>query len=634
MKKAFNKVLAILMAANLLAATVPAGTLSAFAAKKEEDRRANQQIGVSQVEGKRRERIKEKRGFRHLDLADRQKIEEAVGAATENGAEAAEIVNEFTGNEEDFRIAVREVLDSYYSAETIDAQELEAFCADVDDSATEIIENYGEAAEERANADELDYETEKVLVSFAYGTPMEDIEMAVANEAVSYELIHDGNFQIADDLPDYKKERLEAIRDYKTSIVVLIEICLEDTVERAATKFETINCVVAAENNTYFEADGETMEAEPSGDPNFDADQWNLRRVNIQQAWNEVDKISTVDPMWIAVIDSGVSMKHDDLKDNLLQNRSVDVTIPYDPSQHDINEFNGKGGKYKKLATCSDKIGGQYAGKLYSHGTRCAGIIAAEANNGIMGAGAASMRGTKAQNAHKIMAIKASKNQKPSTGKWTIISKAYMAAAIIYAVENGADVISMSNGRERKKYYDTGANEDHFQSVYEAIEAAGVAGIPVIVAAGNAGNYNVKRYPAAFTVDTVVKKNIKKAETKKYPKLDNVISVGATYVENGKDTPAPFSNYGRYVDIVAPGGKGKGFGTQNVYSTYVAEKKDSQGNMKDDQGNVIMMHNWGPGYGTSYATPLVAATVAMMRSVNYDLTPKQIKAVLTHTSSK
>ncbi|MCT4642906.1 MAG: S8 family serine peptidase [Bacteriovoracaceae bacterium] len=109
-----------------------------------------------------------------------------------------------------------------------------------------------------------------------------------------------------------------------------------------------------------------------------------------------------------------------------------------------------------------------------------------------------------------------------------------------------------------------------------------------VFAAGNDGSNN-DEYPTSPT-------NIQ---------ADNVISVAATYKYNYL---APFSNYGKkMVDIAAPG---------------------------------MLIHSQIPGdeylrvSGTSQAAPYVAKVAAMIKDANKDLTPKQIKDILTGTVDK
>jgi len=595
MKKLLNKVLTILIAVSFLATSIAPAGVSALAAKHED----NQNPQTAKIENKLHEKVKEKRSIRNFSERDRQKIEQAIAIATDNGAEAAEIVNEFVPNEEDLGIAVREVLDTYYSEETLKEEELAAFCEELDDSVQEIIENYAEAAEERANAEELDYETEKVLLSFAPGTPIEDIEMSVMNEAVSYELIHDGEAHFADDLPEEDRERMEAVGVEDRTILVLAQIRLEDTVERAAKKFDAVDCVVAAEDNTYFEFDGETT---PNDSAFTDGLQWNLDRVYIKSAWAQVRSApKPATPIKIAVIDCGADMDHKELENTLSRTKSVDVTLTGRGSDY----YKG----YRLLAECDREKGGQWAAKLENHGTACAGVIIAEADNGRNGLGAVTMglKPTEVKEYYEVMMVKASMSEEPE-GRWTIISKAHMASAIRYAIGEEVDVISMSNGKKRSAFSANG-----FSILKDEIDDAKDAGIVLVVAAGNNANADEERFPAAFTTTTDVGGD----------KLDNVISVGGTdrEIKNGENTykdiawvaenPGPNdpkgSNWGKYVDIVAP--------ANNVYVLHVNDGDYSEGK------------------GTSFATPLVASTVAMMRCVNPNLTPKQIKEILVSTST-
>ena len=88
-----------------------------------------------------------------------------------------------------------------------------------------------------------------------------------------------------------------------------------------------------------------------------------------------------------------------------------------------------------------------------------------------------------------------------------------------------------------------------------------------------------------------------------------VIGVGASTEQN---TKADYSNYGDNIDILAPGGSAS-FG---IYS-------DRYYDSNYDYLN-----------GTSAAAPIVAGVVALMLSVNHDLTPKQIRDIIISTAQK
>lgn len=502
---------------------------------------------------------KQERQLQKVNTKNKDKINRALQSCKRNGTESAKQLNKIKGNKHDFEAGVRGILDEYYSMEESQRGQLESFEATLDESAETIVEHYEEAEKERKNSDNLDYQTEEIVVRFPYGTSEAKIEEVVGEVAVDYEVIDTGILQIDESLPEYKKKRLEKIKDYKTDVVVLAKLGLEDTVARAEEKFEDYGCVVDASENIFLEADGVVKNSYGTislNDPYFNADkQWHMKNINLAQASSELDKVGWTFDIWIAVIDCGVQMNHPDLKGNLLTKYSVDVT-----------------NNNKKLVDCADKAHkyGQYTG---SHGTAVTGVIAARANNKVLGAGVAS-----AATHHsfgsvcKIMAIKC--DNTVNSGRH--ITKAYLARAINYAVSKGADVINISYSAERGDY-----TVQQFKDVENAIKRAIAADVCVVASAGNDKSSTV-RYPANFK---------------------GVIGVGATQPNNKLTS---YSNRSAAVDIVAPGGED---GVKKIFTTYPTTAKKS---------------GFGEGRGTSYAAPQVAATAALMRVKNYNLTPEQI----------
>lgn len=143
--------------------------------------------------------------------------------------------------------------------------------------------------------------------------------------------------------------------------------------------------------------------------------------------------------------------------------------------------------------------------------------------------------------------------------------------AIDYSISKDVDVINLSLG-----------GTDYSHSLKDAIQRAIKANIVVVAASGNEallGNPII--YPASY---------------------NGVISVGATDMNNNR---AEFSNYNNYVDIVAPG--------QFIYSTYPYSTFDY-------------------GSGTSYSTPMVSATAALLRSIDPMLNVGEITKLLTTTA--
>ena len=144
-------------------------------------------------------------------------------------------------------------------------------------------------------------------------------------------------------------------------------------------------------------------------------------------------------------------------------------------------------------------------------------------------------------------------------------SPATFASAIDWAVdEGGADVINMS------------LVMDDDDRVRAAVARAIAAGVVVVAAAGNHGapdEANPRPYPAS------------------YPDVIGVGAIGPDGVAGG------FSQRGDYVDVMAPG----------VGVTIAAR---GEGHTR--------------GEGTSYATPFVAATAALLKQRFPSLTPAQV----------
>ncbi len=226
----------------------------------------------------------------------------------------------------------------------------------------------------------------------------------------------------------------------------------------------------------------------PPGTPDSDID--------APEAWDiQIGSSEVV----VAVIGTGVDYTHRDIDDNMWVNEAeFNGTADID------DDGNGYVDDVYGYDFCSFWGGRRDSDPLddNGHGTHCAGIIAAEINNGLDIAGICGDA--------KIMAVKFIDNL-----GWGIISDA--VESLYYAVYNGADILSNSWG------YD-----DYSQAMEEAIAYAHSQGVVVVASAGNNGNTN-PHYPAYY---------------------DYVISVAAT---NSNDQRASFSTYGDWVDIAAPG---------------------------------------------------------------------------------
>lgn len=220
----------------------------------------------------------------------------------------------------------------------------------------------------------------------------------------------------------------------------------------------------------------------------------------------------------------------------------------------------------------------------WSHGTHCAGLVGAITDNNEGIASFASGVTLLSARASDVMP--------------RIMNR--QMECVLWAADNGADILSLSWG-----------SSEMSDTEVEIIENILKQGIIVIAAAGNNGN-NVKMYPAA---------------------IDGVISVASVDSDN---KISPFSTYGNWVDIAAPGGylkdeEGNITPTSDLIlsTTYSV----SQQYRLDGLNEIDGMFYDGK-VGTSMATPLVSSVVALMLSVNPDLTSEDVINILTSTATK
>ncbi|HWL36154.1 MAG TPA: S8 family serine peptidase [Frankiaceae bacterium] len=258
-------------------------------------------------------------------------------------------------------------------------------------------------------------------------------------------------------------------------------------------------------------------------DTSYAASQPYLAEVNAPAAW-DVSK-GNADTA-IAIVDSGVDVAHPDLAGKVVASHNV-VT---------------------GTTNVSDAVG---------HGTFAAGVAAATTDNalGIAGAGFDS----------RLIAVKVA----DSGGS---VATDDEAAGIVWAADNGADVINVSLGG----------------STTDATEQAAVAyaidkGVVVVASAGNDG-VSAQSYPAAYS---------------------GVVAVGATT----GTSRASFSNFGSWVDLGAPG--------VNIRST------------APTAGSVMFDASYDTADGTSFSAPLVAGAAALLRAANPALDQAAVAAALT-----
>jgi thermitase len=278
------------------------------------------------------------------------------------------------------------------------------------------------------------------------------------------------------------------IPDIKVQIVA---VPTGGAVEKARAYVANPN-VIFAEPDYVAKADGSP------DDPSL-ANQWGLTKVQAPAAWEITQGSPEVK---IAILDTGIELNHPDLAGKIVASKN-----------------------FTSSNTADD---------VYGHGTHVAGIAAAATNNevGVAGLGYNST----------IMNVKVLGDDGYGSYSW-------IAQGIIWAADNGAQVINMSLGS-------TSASS----TLESAVNYAWSKGVVVVASAGNSGS-STRTYPASYT---------------------NVIAVAATDL---LDRLPNWSNFGDWVDVAAPG--------NSIYST-------------------LMNNSYGYRTGTSMASPFVAGLAALV----------------------
>ncbi len=272
-------------------------------------------------------------------------------------------------------------------------------------------------------------------------------------------------------------------------------------------------------------------------DPLFNQ-QINMIIIQAREAWDVIKGEQGNPRAVVAVVDGGTDIDHGDLAANIwvnpdeIANNNID-----DDNNGKVDDVHGW-----NFANDSNDPSGLPATPINAnHGSHVAGIACAVTNNANAVAGI-SWNAT-------LMPINVSHPTRDTT-------LAFGFEGIIYAAEEGADIISLSWGR-------LGTPS---RSEQDVITFAADLGAVIVAAAGNSET-DRPHFPSAY---------------------NNVFSVAST---RSDDVKSRFSNYGKLVDIAAPG--------ENVRSTF---------------------HNGVTGIfsGTSQATPLVAGVIALVKTQHPD----------------
>ena len=324
-------------------------------------------------------------------------------------------------------------------------------------------------------------------------------------------------------------------------------------------------------------------------DPEFDR-QWNFDNrgqtggtpgadIRLVDAWESV-KTSGIknNNVIVAIMDGGVYYDHEDLHENMWVNQA---------ELNGVRNVDDDGNGYVDDVYGYNFVSRRGAIVPEDHATHVAGIIAAVTDNGIGVSGIAGNPG--GGYGIKIM------NAQILEGNRSVSS---IGPAFAYAADNGAVISQNSWGYDKANEY----NHSDIAAINYFINEAGrdkdgnprrgtpmVGGI-VIFAAGN-DNKDDKWYPAYF---------------------DNVLAVAAT---NHSGQRARYSNYGKWIDISAPGGETSKDITGGIYSTSYSNS------IKNDYEYM---------QGTSMACPHVSGVAALILSVHgsESFTPDMLRSRL------
>ncbi|KDN82960.1 type VII secretion-associated serine protease mycosin [Kitasatospora cheerisanensis] len=278
---------------------------------------------------------------------------------------------------------------------------------------------------------------------------------------------------------------------------------------------------------------------------------WALQRVFLDELWGTGEKVPhSGQGVKVAVIDTGVDDSNPQLKGKVIAGPDL-----LGDAQQKAGQQRPEGG------STTDKVG---------HGTKVAGIIAAAPRDtsGFVGL---------AKDA-TIISIR----QNDSEGHGSVST---LIDAINKAVDMGAGVINIS--QDVRVEIDPSKPADSVPFAEEpdlrrALNRAEAAKVVVVASSGNDGAEG-PTYPAFY---------------------DTVLAVGASDRNNERAT---FSQYGDFVDVVAPG--------VDMLSTVPAG-----GQCTDN--------------GTSFSAPYVSGLAAVLKGMHGDWTPQQIRTVIEQTAQR
>ncbi len=304
--------------------------------------------------------------------------------------------------------------------------------------------------------------------------------------------------------------------------------------------------------------------------------------VNADDVWNQG---YTGKNVIVAVLDSGTNTEHVDLKDHLWEG---------------YIDTNGDGTPDKLVNGWNFTSDNENITDDYGHGTHCAGIVCGDGTSG-----------TTAGVAPDAILMTLKTINRAGGGSVT-----GMLSGVQFAVENGADVLSLSLGYKHSQL--TVTQKESIRAAFDNVLRAGVV---ACAAVGNDGTsiglpWNVD-YPAACPAPWLNPAQTLTGGT------SGVIAVGAD-------------------DLVGKSSQGPSTWENTKYNEYAYNSGANMGLIRPDisaPGNFITSSHYlvnddqRLASGTSQATPCVAGVIALMLEKNMALTPQQISQIIEETAA-
>ena len=312
-----------------------------------------------------------------------------------------------------------------------------------------------------------------------------------------------------------------------------------DTEEQAIEAYDKIRATYgddACQPDRVYSSDQLLMENTES--EYYECVSWGAKRMGLENLKNQTgDKISlAADKVTVAVIDTGINSDSYFFEGRTITDTSRNFQVSSEENQEVV----------KQDEDISDQ-----AESTKGHGTHVAGIIADATPDNV-----------------QLMILKVFNDE----GRAPYIA---IYAALVYAIEQRADVINMSLGF-------SGVDESlrsQFASMDAVIDQAVSDGIPICVAAGNEGDDLATCYPACN---------------------EQVFAVGSVRSVNDELIRSTSSNYGDELDFCAPG-----------VSIDSASYQDNEGTATKS--------------GTSMATPHLSAAVAYVKLLYPDMSVSRME---------